>query len=91
MAHAKSAFIIIGILVAAAMAVLLLTAPFSLAGSVLIFPLLPGMVAGLQFSGHGGNMPIAIFSCWIVDTSLYCGLWTMLFLLIWPVCRGHKL
>src|SRR6266851_6105278 len=29
------------------------------------------------FSGHGGNMPVAIFSCWIVDSVIYWVLWLM--------------
>jgi hypothetical protein len=73
MSHVKSAGII-GILVAIGMARLYLPAPYS---SVLIFPLFPGMVAGLFFSGHGGNMPVAILSCWIVDTGLYWLVWML--------------
>jgi hypothetical protein len=86
MSHIKST-VIIGILVAAGIAAFQLSAPFSGVRSVLIFPLLPGMVAGLFFSGHGGNTPVAFFSGWIVDTGLYWGLWTMLSSVIRPLSR----
>src|SRR5882672_3138499 len=89
MGHIKSAAII-GILVAAGIAAVQLSAPFSLVRSVLIYPLFPGMVGGLFFSGHGGNIPVAIFSSWIVDTGLYWGLWTMLCPLMRPLGRRKK-
>jgi hypothetical protein len=47
----------------------------SLFQSIVFYPLFPGLVAGLFFSGHGGNAPVAICSCWIVDSAIYWLLW----------------
>lgn len=79
MSHLKPA-VIIGVLVATGIAAVE-SAPLSMVSWALIFPLFPGIVAGVFFSGHR-NLPVAIVSCWIVDTGLYWVLWTMLWRLV---------
>ena len=69
MSHIKSG-VIIGILVAVGMTVLQLSGPYSLARSVLIFPLFPGLIAGLH-----EYTPVAFIFCLIVDTGRYWGIW----------------
>src|SRR4029077_18407864 len=74
--HFKSAALI-GLFVAVAMAIFQLARRNSLLQSIVIYPLSPGLVAGLFFSGHGGNVPVGVLSCWIVDTAIYWALWRM--------------
>ena len=73
----KSA-VVIGLIVAAAIAAFDRSQQDSLVRLVLVLPLSPGFVAGLFFSGHGGNEPVAIISCWIVNTGLYWAVWNVL-------------
>jgi hypothetical protein len=60
----------------------------SMSQSIFLCPLLPGAAAGLLFSGHGGNMAVAYFSCWLVNTSIYWGLWVLVSRVIWPRFRS---
>jgi hypothetical protein len=77
MSHLKSA-VVIGIVVAAGMMTYFWVAPaYSLLQSIFLYPLSPGLFAGLFFSVNGGNAPVAVLSCWIVDTGLYWFIWTI--------------
>lgn len=76
MRHFKSA-VSISIIVAIAMGVFEWASRDSLLQSIVLYPLSPGLVAGLFFSGHGGNAPVAIVTCWIVDSAIYWALWLM--------------
>jgi len=76
MKYFKSA-VVIGLIVAFAIAAFDRSQQDSLVRLVLIVPLFPGLIAGLFFSGHGGNVPVGIVSCWIVNTGLYWGIWTV--------------
>src|ERR1700733_9792315 len=69
---------LIGQIAAAAIAAFDRSQQDSLVRLVLVLPLSPGFVAGLFFSGHGGNEPVAIISCWIVNTGLYWAVWNVL-------------
>ena len=82
MRYFKSA-VSISIVVAGAMGVFEWAGRGSLLQSIVLYPLFPGLVAGLFFSGHGGNAPVAIFSCWIVDSAIYWLLW----LIVSPMMR----
>jgi hypothetical protein len=55
---------------------------------MLTIPLFPGLTGGLLFSGHGGNVTAGYFSCWIIDTGLYWGLWILVSRIIWPRFRN---
>jgi hypothetical protein len=78
MSHLKSA-VVVGIVVAAGMMTYWVAPAYSLVQSIFLYPLFPGLLAGLFFSGQGGNAPVAAISCWIVDTSLYWIIWTIFF------------
>jgi hypothetical protein len=74
MRHFKSA-VLISLAVAAAMLVYNWVSQDSVLQSIVLYPLFPGLIAGLFFSGHGGNTPVAIVSCWVVDSAIYWVLW----------------
>ena len=79
---------VIGLFVALMMAGFDWSPQGSMMRSILVFPLLPGAVAGLLFSGHGGNMAVGYFSCWVVETGFYWALWVLVSLVIWPRFRS---
>jgi hypothetical protein len=47
----------------------------SFARLVFAYPVLPGAVAGLLFSGHGGNPTIALTSAIVINSVIWCVAW----------------
>ena len=79
--------VVLGLVVASAMAGFDHSQQDSLLRLILVLPLCPGFVAGLFLSGHGGNTKVEDVSCWVVDTGLYWGIWILLSQQIWPRLR----
>jgi hypothetical protein len=63
------------VFVAAASAVFEWAGQDSVWRGIVVYPLMPGFVAGLFFSGHGGNAPIAALFFFTVNIGFYWFLW----------------
>jgi hypothetical protein len=55
-----------------------ISAENSFARAFLAYPTFPGSVAGLFFSGHGGNHAIAIATTLVINAVVWCAVWIML-------------
>ena len=50
----------------------------SFARLLLVGPIFPGAVAGLYFSGHGGNHAVALKAALITNAVVWCAVWIIL-------------